>query len=277
MALEFNLKRLDEVFKSYYTVTNCRVVIFDEEGTMIVSYPEQVCGICKVVRSFEEVDRRCREMDKSAFEKARKSRSICIYECELGLYEAVAPIMQDEKIIGYVMIGQLIDDKNKQRVVEKCLPYFSSRKELEYMIESSESLNFDKLRAGAVLISVCAEYLCLTKDLKRKQKHIFMVIKEYIAQNLGKKITVEMLCKEFGVSRTSLFKLFDDMEGVGVMESVNKMRMEQAREMLAQSDMPISEISEIVGVGDSNYFTRVFKKNSGITPLKYRKEYRVYP
>lgn len=276
MALEFNLKQLDEVFKSYHTVTNCRVAIFDEDGAPIISYPRQVCGICKVLRTFDAVDQKCYAMDMAAFQTAKKTKEIYIYECEMGLYDAVFPILQDNKVIGYIMLGQLVDEKNKEKVIQKCLPYFENRSALEHMLAGSESLNLDKLRAGAVLLSVCAEYLCLTQNLKYKQKHIFMVMKDYIAKNVCQKITVELLCKRFGISRTALFKLFSEMEGTGVMESVNKTRLEKAKELLCKTGLPVSEIAEQVGFADSNYFTRLFKKNFAITPLAYRKEHRAY-
>lgn len=276
MALEFNLTRLDEVFKSYHTVTNCRVAIFDEDGLPIISYPRDVCGVCKVLRTFETVDQKCYAMDMAAFKKARQTKEIYIYECEMGLYDAVSPILQDDKVIGYIMLGQLVDEKNKEKVIQKCLPYFESRAALEHMLAGSESLNLDKLRASAVLISVCAEYLCLTKDLKQKQKHIFMVMKDYIAKNADQKITVGLLCKRFGISRTALFKLFAEMEGVGVMQSVNNTRMEKAKDLLCKTGLPVSAVAELAGFADSNYFTRIFKKNFAVTPLAYRKEHRLY-
>lgn len=277
MALEFNLNRLDDVFKSYHMVTGYRVAIFDEDGIEIISYPKQVCGLCKVLRSYDEVYEKCRRTELCGFAKAKQLKSTYLYECEMGIYEAVSPLLQGDEIIGYIMTGQLVDGDNKARVIQKCTPYFENRNALFELVETAEILNRDKLKAGAVLMSVCAEYLCLTKDLKRRQKHIFMVIKEYIEKNLVKKITIEELCKEFGISRTSLYKLFGEMEGGGVLESVNQMRLEKAKTLIAKTTMSITQISEAVGISDSNYFTRAFKKSYQMTPLLYRKSVKGYP
>jgi AraC-like DNA-binding protein len=48
-------------------------------------------------------------------------------------------------------------------------------------------------------------------------------------------------------------------------------RMQQAKTYIANSDMSISEISEKVGFANIEHFSRVFKKNMGISPQKYRK------
>lgn len=274
MPLEFNLKRLDEVFRSYYTVTNCRVAIFDDEGAEVLSYPRQLCGICKALRACPEVDAKCRAMDRRALEQARRQRSTYIYECDMGLYEAVSPILQQGSLIGYVMIGQLVDGNNRDRVVRKCSPYIGDSRRLEELLQNGETLNREKLKAGAVLMSVCAEYLCLTKDIKRKQKHIFMVMRGYIQRHLGERLTVEGLCREFGYSRTALFNLFREMEGMGVLEAVNRMRMEQARLLLLQTELAVSEIAASVGIADGNYFTRLFKRYYHRTPTACRREER---
>ena len=47
--------------------------------------------------------------------------------------------------------------------------------------------------------------------------------------------------------------------------------MEAAKELMAEGDLPISQIAEAVGIGDSNYFVKVFKAATGYTPLRYKK------
>ena len=51
--------------------------------------------------------------------------------------------------------------------------------------------------------------------------------------------------------------------------------MEKAREYLKDTDLSVIEIAENVGYEDSQYFFRVFKKTTGVTPLQYRQQYRL--
>jgi len=54
---------------------------------------------------------------------------------------------------------------------------------------------------------------------------------------------------------------------------ITQKRIEAAKKKLIESDMPIREISEIVGIPDFNYFTKVFKRATGSTPSEYRSHF----
>ena len=55
-------------------------------------------------------------------------------------------------------------------------------------------------------------------------------------------------------------------------EYINRLRINQAKELLTNTDMSVFEIAEAVGFSDQNYFGRVFKKQTGTSPKKYIKE-----
>ena len=59
------------------------------------------------------------------------------------------------------------------------------------------------------------------------------------------------------------------------MNYITEVRMEKAREHLKDTDLSVIEIAENVGYEDSQYFFRVFKKTTGVTPLQYRQQYRL--
>ena len=50
-------------------------------------------------------------------------------------------------------------------------------------------------------------------------------------------------------------------------------RMENAKELLLDSDMSILEVSSAVGIDDQNYFSRIFKKHCGMSPTEFRSEF----
>lgn len=71
---------------------------------------------------------------------------------------------------------------------------------------------------------------------------------------------------------SSVFKKELDQSAVNYITEV---RMEKAREYLKDTDLSVIEIAENVGYEDSQYFFRVFKKTTGVTPLQYRQQYRL--
>lgn len=67
-----------------------------------------------------------------------------------------------------------------------------------------------------------------------------------------------------------LYKISIDNYGCGISEYVKKLRIEGAKRLLGTS-MNITQVSEAVGIPDVGYFIKIFKRETGYTPLKYKK------
>lgn len=73
---------------------------------------------------------------------------------------------------------------------------------------------------------------------------------------------------------TILSKLFKESENVNYIDYVNNLRIEYAKKQLMETEKSIKEICMESGYGDPNYFSRIFKKWTGVTPTEYREEGR---
>ena len=94
---------------------------------------------------------------------------------------------------------------------------------------------------------------------------------EYIWRNLNTSITLDTLAGEIGISPAWLSRKFHQETGRTLTSFITQERMRSAAEYLAFTDMSINEISSAVGIPDSNYFTKLFKKVYGIVPKEFRK------
>ena len=81
------------------------------------------------------------------------------------------------------------------------------------------------------------------------------------------------MARASNVSGTYLSKLFKEEMGTGFTEYVTKVRLEEAEKLLADTVLSIMEIAAAVGYPDEKYFSRLFKKSTGIKPSEYRKIY----
>ena len=90
-------------------------------------------------------------------------------------------------------------------------------------------------------------------------------------------VTVMNLLEEMedisNVSVSYLSRKFKQIIGMGISEYIQMYRINIAKKLLVQSDESILSISSKCGFNDSNYFSSVFKRKEGISPLKYRKRY----
>lgn len=82
----------------------------------------------------------------------------------------------------------------------------------------------------------------------------------------------QIICKELGMSRASLYSKMKAITGIGVKEYITKIRIEKAKMLIETSDRSITEISEMTGFSASSYFSTAFKNYTGMTPSQYKKQ-----
>jgi two-component system response regulator YesN len=93
--------------------------------------------------------------------------------------------------------------------------------------------------------------------------------KKYIHENVNKRIMLEDLSNEIGVSAGYLSGTFSKQCEISLIEYINKVKVEKAIKMIKERPYKIYEISNELGFDNSYYFSRVFKKQTGKTLSAY--------
>ena len=119
------------------------------------------------------------------------------------------------------------------------------------------------------IIQTVARELNLVDTTIERQNVAENIIK-YIDANLNRKITIEELSQNFFLGKTQLIKLFKDKYHMTPMKYAQMQRIELAKYYLQATDMPISSMHELIGFDDVKYFSKLFKKATGISPREYR-------
>ena len=99
-------------------------------------------------------------------------------------------------------------------------------------------------------------------------------IKKYITENYFNSISVDSIAQSLNFSRNYLYTLFKNDYGISIQEYILNLRIEKAKELLMNNELLISEVALAVGYSDSLYFSRIFRKKTGISPTQYAKENR---
>lgn len=97
--------------------------------------------------------------------------------------------------------------------------------------------------------------------------------KQYIQNHYNEPITQEEVSSVVGLSPAYFSVLFKKTEGEGFAKYLINVRMEQAKILLRESNVPVSEICRKVGYNDLKHFTHTFEKSVGVKPATYRKLY----
>ena len=97
---------------------------------------------------------------------------------------------------------------------------------------------------------------------------------EYITEHYRKQITIQELANAANMSESNLYAVFKKQKGVSPIAFLNNYRLSIATDLLIETTSTVSEIGYSVGINDSLYFSKLFKKTYGIAPSKYRIEYQ---
>lgn len=105
--------------------------------------------------------------------------------------------------------------------------------------------------------------------------NLVLSAKEYLDNFYTQDLSLQKLCDELSVSPNHLISVFRSEIGSTPMHYLRNTRLEHACRFLIGTDLPVSQISSLVGISDSTYFSRIFRKTFGKTPAEYRKQYRI--
>ena len=94
---------------------------------------------------------------------------------------------------------------------------------------------------------------------------------DYIHLNLGSSLSLAKIADEIHVNASYLSRKFKSETKMSMIDYINQKRVEEAKLYLQRGNMSITDIAFIVGFNDLNYFSRVFKKFTSLTPSQYMK------
>jgi AraC-like DNA-binding protein len=97
---------------------------------------------------------------------------------------------------------------------------------------------------------------------------------EYIRHNYDRFIQVKDIAFAVSIHPGYLHRIFKRALGCTVMEYLISFRVQKAKMLLAQADIPITDIPDYIGIGSRQYFSAVFRKHTGQSPLEFRKAVR---
>ena len=100
-------------------------------------------------------------------------------------------------------------------------------------------------------------------------------IEEYIRKNYhNPNLGLAMVSAEFNLSEGYLSAIFKKETGQNFMDYLTELRMNKAKELLCSDENSVQDVADQIGYRDLKYFSRLFKKTTGISPSEYKKLYR---
>ena len=265
-VLEPRTPELRGLLADIYRLTSIKICIFDREGRELCYYPERLCRVCAGLREDAAFDKRCRQCDAAARAECASTRCAQIYTCHAGLTECIAPICRGGEISGYIVLGQI---RRTQRlsVLEN-----DPRAELRGEFDAMPLIAEETIVAALHIVQACAEYERLREYIAAAAQSFSVRLGAYVEKHLAEKIGVESMMRELGVSRVELYRRTYESFGQSPAEYLREQRLLCARRLLSERPLSVAQVAERCGIGDYNYFAKMFKKRFGCSARAVRAE-----
>lgn len=186
------------------------------------------------------------------------------------------------ELLGYVFFSEGNSlEIVKSRAVELCSLLSRSAIESGAPTDSILKLNNEFLKniqQITTLESLCFQLQEIVETFSETMFHSIPsknseVIKKsvlYISQNFNRQITLDETARHVHLHPSYFSTLFKQSTGSSFKEYLNMVRIEESKRLLSNTDFSIIDIAVAVGFEDQSYFSKVFKKYTGITPRQYR-------
>ena len=180
--------------------------------------------------------------------------------------------MLDEKLLeplnsGHLMIGPRVKDTAKE-LCEQLIEIYMAKK------DESESKITTQIRTKIILLQFILEMWKKGFVIENDTSGRNTVEKEmvsYIQQNFTGKISLREFGEQFHLSEKYISRYFKEHFHITLSQYVTYLRLEHAKQLLQDTDIPVTDVAMQSGYQNVSYFIRSFQKAYAVSPLKYRK------
>ena len=197
-------------------------------------------------------------------------------------------------VIGDTLLKQMMTDKHCTEILA---PFIAGSGSAPFAVQSGQEghehclihlKNMIREQAGrengfqlAIKLELCSFFLMLAKhfpDLHdgqipgtEKNARVLIRTLEYIKKNYVQRLTITNTSRYLNMSAQHFCRTFKAYTGKTFVEYLTLFRLEKANQLLCDTDLPITQIPELTGFCNANYFARVYKHHYGYPPSHTRK------
>ena len=243
------------------------------------------CDFCKKARSLPSGREACEKSDRiDAVELAKQYKEPFFHECHMGMRELVIPLLKDDVLLGILFVGQCRTGGDYEtRIISNAVKMNGNPDEfLRFyndlpLVSQKNLINIGNILAQYFDAKILSNELLSSKIKEGStQNDLAKTIKQFIRLNYRSSLSLSEIAKALHINASYASRLFSSKYGKTITEYITHVRIEHAKNLLTTTDASIGNIALNVGFEDVNYFSRLFKKHTGCSPCKYRKDNHSY-
>lgn len=226
-----------------------------KQGEMIFHKPNEFHNIWangKVAPNIVVISFECKSLSMNFFE----SKILSVSDNERDIIARIIKEAQE----AYISPLDIIDQKKLEK---SSISSFGSEQLIKIYLEQ---LLINLIRSGN---SKKKEAKLSSSVKERSDEDMTKKIKHFLEENVTANISFDTVCRFSSLSRTSLKVLFKEKTGMSVMEYYGKLKIEEAKRLIREGSDNFTQVANNLSFGSIHYFSRYFKKATGMTPSQY--------
>jgi len=140
----------------------------------------------------------------------------------------------------------------------------------DYALRYTQMDRYAKMQLQGLVLIISSYFVKHATERKELQDQRLVAVADYVKANIHLPLTLDQLADRACVTKAHLIRLFRSKMGISPLQYVIRKKIQYAQGLLLTTNMSVRQIATDVGIFDSSYFIRVFKKHIGLTPQAYR-------
>lgn len=271
MLINYDADRINNILSDFYNATGARLDLYSNSFEPISSRPYGMCDFCKYVQKDSACKKVCTSFDNILMQKSSNSMKPERDICPFGLMNVVAPIIYDDELLGYFFFGQMKTMVHFTEPENSFMKYSLDKSTLKMHYTSLPLFELDLIKSISNLAEIVLKHLLTENILKFNYDETLSKALLYIDTNIDKDLSIKAISQGINVSKSTLYSKFHTLLNCTIGDYVNKKRIEKSTQLLIETNISIEEVSQKTGFSSASYYTKIFKQQMGVTPLKYKK------
>lgn len=275
MIINYDVKKISSALLDFYNATGIDIDLLKPDFTSACDYRLKNLSYCEAVQSTQIGSKACLLSDERLLTKCRESKQTELCTCHAGLINVAIPLLYNDIIIGYIIFGRMKPDINLSSLSGYIKKIGLDTDMMTEYYSEIPTFDSNKIQSLSNIATMLAKYILLKNMIGPNFNENLQKAADYIDRNLESELSIKSISKNVNISKSVLYKNFHSHFNCTVSEYINTKRIERSIELMKNSALSIEEISQKVGFSSAAYYSRIFKKQMGLPPIKYRKRERI--
>ena len=271
MTVEFDIQKITRALRDFYNATGIDMQLLKSDFSPVGQSLQKNCSYCVTIQSTPAGSHACRHSDMELLHRCAATRQAQTHICHAGLVDVAIPLLYGDTVIGYIIFGRMKSARDLCALEAHIRDLGIDPDQAAQAYREIPFFDSERIRSVSNIATLLVKYILLENMLRPNADSGIEKAVAYINSNLEKDLSVQTVSRGTNLSKTTLYKAFHTHYQCTLSGYISEKRVERSLALLENTNLSVEEISQKVGFSSASYYSKIFKKQRGISPLQYRK------